>query len=113
MATRSNHSGTSSDRGDEDQGNQGVWQAQPPADLDADDTEGIVDAFLLNASQLGMDEASVNVLLEEIFPQAEEDAGAEPHPSNARGGSVLITTNPFHGTKGPIGGGGDRGRRRS
>ena len=47
-------------------------RAQPPPDIDPDDTEGIIEAFRSNASRSGMDSASVNLLLEKIFRQSAE-----------------------------------------
>ena len=73
--------------------------AQPTPDLNPDDAEAIISAFLNNATELQMEDAAVDDLLEEIFRQDKVHGGMqasntqEAHPHSEV---------PFHGPNSPI-----------
>ena len=84
-------------------------KAQPPPDLDPEDTEAIIAAFLDNAATQQWDDMAVNDVLEQILRQdaapgesstAMQEAGASMSSQTDR--EKTPVTAPYHGVNSPI-----------
>ena len=67
--------------------------AQPPAGINPDDTEAIIDAYLADAAEHHMDDGEVDLMLEEIFRQDREHGGEGPMMNQA---GETATQSPGH-----------------
>ena len=65
-------------------------QAQPPARIDPNAAEAIIEAFLANATEHQMDAREVDIMLEEISRQDQAQRG-EPLPVTQEGGASFVT----------------------